>query len=94
MSSATVPVALAEALEGGRVQPGALLLMPAFGAGLTYCSHLVRWGERVTPRGTTDIDLPPCTQSALDMVRAMIAAKQPPGRSDAGLISAKVAEES
>jgi 3-oxoacyl-[acyl-carrier-protein] synthase-3 len=46
MSAATVPVALVEALEEGRVQPGALLLMPAFGAGLTLCSHLERWGER------------------------------------------------
>ena len=60
MSSATVPVALVDALEEGRVKPGALILMPAFGGGLTWCSHLVRWGERVTPLGTTDIELPPC----------------------------------
>ena len=52
MSSATVPVALCEALEEGRVKPGALLLMPGFGGGLTYCAHAVRWGERVTPLGT------------------------------------------
>ena len=49
MSAATVPVALVEALEDGRVKPGALLLTPAFGAGLTWCSHVIRWGERVTP---------------------------------------------
>ena len=53
MSSATIPVALVDALEEGRVKPGALILMPAFGAGLTWCSHLVRWGERTTPLGTT-----------------------------------------
>jgi 3-oxoacyl-[acyl-carrier-protein] synthase-3 len=93
MSSATVPVALVEALEENRVKPGALILMPAFGAGLTWCSHLVRWGERITPRGTTDLDLPPCKESALEMVRAFIASRQPPGRSDAGLMTAKVAEE-
>jgi DHA1 family tetracycline resistance protein-like MFS transporter len=23
--------------------------MPAFGGGLTFCAHLVRWGERITP---------------------------------------------
>ncbi len=68
MSAATVPVALAEALEEGRVKPGALILMPAFGAGLTVCAHLVRWGERVTPLGTSDAELPPPTQSALEMV--------------------------
>ena len=35
MSSATVPVALVEALESGRVKPGSLLLMPGFGGGFT-----------------------------------------------------------
>jgi len=50
MSAATVPVALVEALEEGRVPPGGLLLMPSFGAGLTWCAHLVRWGSRVTPK--------------------------------------------
>jgi 3-oxoacyl-[acyl-carrier-protein] synthase-3 len=93
MSAATVPVALVDALEEGRVKPNALILMPAFGAGLTWCSHLVRWGERITPRGTTSVDLPPCTKSALDMVRWLVASKQPPERSVAGLNSAKVAED-
>ena len=51
MSAGTVPVALVEAIEEGRVKPNARMLLPAFGAGLTWCAHLVRWGERVTPRG-------------------------------------------
>jgi 3-oxoacyl-[acyl-carrier-protein] synthase-3 len=92
MSSATVPVALVDALEEGRVKPGALILMPAFGAGLTWCSHLVRWGERTTPIGTSDIELPPCTQTALERVRELIAIKQPPDRSAAGLNAATLAE--
>jgi 3-oxoacyl-[acyl-carrier-protein] synthase-3 len=92
MSSATVPVALVDALEEGRVKPRALILMPAFGAGLTWCSHLVRWGARTTPLGTADIDLPPCTQTALERVRELIAIKQPANRSDAGLAAAKLAE--
>jgi len=75
MSAATVPVALAEALEHGRVKPGALILMPAFGAGLTVCSHLVRWGERVTPVGESDAQLPPVTKSALEMVQEIRAKK-------------------
>jgi len=73
MSAGTVPVALVEALEEGRVKPGSQLLLPAFGAGLTWCAHLLRWGERVTPRTTTDVDLPPCDRTALDIVRALIA---------------------
>jgi 3-oxoacyl-[acyl-carrier-protein] synthase III len=76
MSSATVPVALVEALEEGRVKPGAILLTPAFGGGLTWCSHVIRWGERVTPLGTTDIDLPPCDKSALEIVQDIIRRKR------------------
>ncbi|MBL8537772.1 MAG: ketoacyl-ACP synthase III [Hyphomonadaceae bacterium] len=75
MSSATVPVALATALEEGRVKPGSLILLPAFGAGLTYCAHVVRWGERVTPIQTLSDQLPPCSQSALEMVNAVRARK-------------------
>jgi 3-oxoacyl-[acyl-carrier-protein] synthase III len=69
MSSATVPVALVEALEEGRVTPGSLLLLPAFGGGLTWCAHLVRWGDRVTPLGVTDVELPPCHETGLDIVK-------------------------
>jgi 3-oxoacyl-[acyl-carrier-protein] synthase-3 len=68
MSAATVPVALCEALEDGRVKPGALLLMPSFGGGLTFTGHVVRWGQRVTPLGTSDVQLPPDTQSAREIV--------------------------
>ena len=75
MSAATVPVALCEALEDGRVKPGALLLMPAFGGGLTFCAHLVRWGNRVTPLGATTADLPPPTRSALEIVERYRRAK-------------------
>ena len=84
MSAATVPVALVEALEEGRVAPGALILMPAFGGGLTLSSHLVRWGQRVTPLGTTDVNLPPCTSTGLELVNAIRKAKAPAARSAAG----------
>jgi 3-oxoacyl-[acyl-carrier-protein] synthase-3 len=75
MSAGTVPVALVEALEEGRVEPNSLLLLPAFGAGLTWCAHLVRWGDRVTPKGTTDVDLPPCDKTALELVQDYIRRK-------------------
>jgi 3-oxoacyl-[acyl-carrier-protein] synthase-3 len=68
MSAATVPVALCEALEEGRVKPGALLLMPSFGGGLTFTGHVVRWGQRVTPLGASDVELPPNDQTALQIV--------------------------
>ncbi len=78
MSAATVPVALCEALEQGRVRPGALLLMPAFGGGLTYCAHLGRWGERTEPLGTSSVELPPTDRSALELIEALRAAKTTP----------------
>jgi len=85
MSAATVPVALVDAIEEGRVKPGARVLTPAFGGGLTYCAHVIQWGDRTTPAGTTDVDLPPSEKSALEIVRDIIAAKSPVGRSAAGL---------
>jgi len=68
MSAATVPVALCEALEEGRVKPNSLLLMPSFGGGLTFTGHVVRWGDCVTPVGTSDVGLPPNQRSALEIV--------------------------
>lgn len=87
MSAATVPVALVEALEEGRVTPGSWLLMPAFGGGLTYCALLVKWGARVTPLGTSPMELPPLTQTALELVNAVRANQDPNGRSKAGLMA-------
>ena len=75
MSSATAPVALVEAVETGRVAPGSLVLMPAFGGGLTLSAHLLRWGERVVPLEPCDAELPPCTQTALELVNAIRAQK-------------------
>jgi len=76
MSAATVPVALVEALEEGRVRPGSLLLLPAFGAGLTWCAHLARWGDRVTPRGQSDAQLAPLAQSALELVQMLMRMRE------------------
>lgn len=42
-SAASIPLALDEARRVGRIKPGDLTLLVAFGAGLTYGSALVRW---------------------------------------------------
>ncbi len=42
-SAASIPIALDEALRNGRIQPGNLVLMVAFGGGLTWAASLVRW---------------------------------------------------
>jgi len=42
-SAATVPVALHEAVRDGRIEKGKLVVLVAFGAGLTWAASLVRW---------------------------------------------------
>ena len=42
-SAASVPMALHEAAEEGRIETGNLVLLVAFGAGLTWGYNLVRW---------------------------------------------------
>ena len=42
-SSASIPIALDEAIESGRVAPGATVLFVAFGAGFTWASMVVRF---------------------------------------------------
>ena len=42
-SSASIPLALVEAEAAGRIKPGSLLLLVAFGAGFTWGSTVVRW---------------------------------------------------
>jgi 3-oxoacyl-[acyl-carrier-protein] synthase III len=76
MSSATAPVALVEAVEAGRVPPGSLVLMPAFGGGLTLSAHLLRWGDRTTPLQPCDAELPPSPKSALELVNEIRAQKK------------------
>ena len=43
-SASSVPIALTEAVEAGRVEDGDLILMSGFGAGMTWASALLRWG--------------------------------------------------
>ena len=43
-SSASVPIALCEAVEEGRLHPGDRIVLVGFGAGLTWAAALLRWG--------------------------------------------------
>lgn len=43
-SSASIPLALADALDHGRVKDGDLVLLVGFGAGMTAASVVLRWG--------------------------------------------------
>ena len=43
-TAGTVPIALSEAFDEGRLQPGNLVQLTAVGGGLTWGSALLRWG--------------------------------------------------
>jgi 3-oxoacyl-[acyl-carrier-protein] synthase-3 len=42
-SSASIPIAMCEAANDGRIQPGDRLVMVAFGGGLTWASVMAQW---------------------------------------------------
>jgi 3-oxoacyl-[acyl-carrier-protein] synthase-3 len=42
-SSASIPLALAEAADTGRISPSDLVLLVGFGAGMTWASAVLRW---------------------------------------------------
>ncbi len=68
-SAATVPVALTEALEQGRIAPGDIVAFTAFGGGLTWGSAIYRWGSRVEPLGESDAELPPTELTTMDLLQ-------------------------
>ncbi|OQW36938.1 MAG: 3-oxoacyl-ACP synthase [Nitrospira sp. SG-bin1] len=42
-SAASIPIALDEAVREGRIKRGSLVMLGAFGAGLTWASAVIRW---------------------------------------------------
>lgn len=67
-SAATIPVALTEALEEGKVRPGANLVLAAFGAGLSWGAAVLRWGSRVEPLSTSDAALAPPERTTIELL--------------------------
>ena len=56
-SSASIPLALVDALDNGRVNEGDLVLLVGFGAGMTAASAVIRWGgTSVTDRERATAD--------------------------------------
>jgi len=43
-SSASIPLALHDAIDHGRITPGSRLLLTGFGGGMTWASAVLRWG--------------------------------------------------
>lgn len=68
-SAATIPIALTEAIESGRVPPRANLVFAAFGGGLTWAAAAVRFGERVTAAGHSDTELAGCDRTVWELLQ-------------------------
>jgi 3-oxoacyl-[acyl-carrier-protein] synthase-3 len=43
-STATLPISLQSAIDDGRLRPGSLVLLSAFGTGFTWGAGVIRWG--------------------------------------------------
>jgi 3-oxoacyl-[acyl-carrier-protein] synthase-3 len=71
LSSASIPVALVDALEQGRLMPNSRVLVPAFGGGMTWSAHVVQWGDRSTPLGASAVTLPPTQMTGLELVHEL-----------------------
>ncbi len=54
-SAASIPIALCEAADAGRMQPGDNICIVGFGAGLTWAAAAIRWAP---PETTPDTSLP------------------------------------
>ena len=72
-SAATIPIALTEAVEEGRIRPGANIVFAAFGGGFTWAAGVFRWGSRTTPIATSTAQLPPSTATALELLAPNVA---------------------
>ena len=70
-SSATLPIAFAEAADNGIIKPGDSIMSAVFGGGLTCGAGLIKWGDRVTPKKPNQMELPAGDKSALDIIVPM-----------------------
>ena len=68
-SSASIPIALTEAIEAGRVPSRANLVFSAFGGGLTWAAAAVRFGERVEPLGVIEDELPKSDRTVWELLQ-------------------------
>lgn len=64
-SAASIPIAICEAVQAGRIQPGDHVLMVGFGAGLTWGAAIVQWGVPKPPV--------PAWRRTLDGLRYIVA---------------------
>ena len=67
-SAASIPLALCDALEEGRIVPGMKILTATFGAGLTCGAGIIQWGDRVEPLGVSDASVADYAGTVFDLM--------------------------
>lgn len=75
-SASSIPIAMSEALDNGRIAAGDLVLFTAFGAGLSRAGAVLRWGSRAEPLGESEAELEPCDQTGLELIARHAEAMQ------------------
>jgi len=68
-AAASIPIALHDALEAGRIAPGDIVVLTAFGGGVTWGSVVMRWGDRVESLGTHHGELPSTEATVFDLLQ-------------------------
>ena len=68
-AAASIPMALADAVDEGRIKAGDLVVKTAFGGGVTWGSIVMRWGERVEPIAKSDAELPPTDKTVFELLQ-------------------------
>jgi 3-oxoacyl-[acyl-carrier-protein] synthase-3 len=72
-SSASIPIALCEAIDEGRIQPGDNICVVGFGAGLTWAAATIRWAPpQPTPHQSLSRRLMRISRYPLARVRSLI----------------------
>lgn len=57
-SSASIPLALGEAVADGRISDGDTVLFLGFGAGMTWGANIIRWHGPSNPASTRTVEVP------------------------------------
>ncbi len=61
-------MALSDALDADRIEPGSIVVLTAFGGGVTWASAVYRWGDRIERVGASDASLPPTDLTVQDLL--------------------------
>jgi len=69
-AAASIPMAIADAAEAGRLNPGDVVVLTAFGGGITWGSVVMKWGDRVESVGVHEGELPPTDATIWDLLES------------------------